>query len=154
MPGINIETLPKILGYALMELFEDEKLVQWNIHNNGNVTNISLRFCKPGHDGQSVITQPKRKSPSQTFRDNSRSMSWHQSTPMDTHTSFPNSDENGKYNFGNIKSRNISLSACAPSYILDMDMNSGQKTGEAAESGGGISGSITSTHCLQTVNSK
>ena len=130
-----MDNVPKVLVIALAELFEQQKLIQWNMYSNGGNVNVSLKFSM-ADIAQSSMSYPMRnKSPSQISRDNERSMSWHESTPMgnsSTRQSFygsylPTVSEDSHVQDRHLPSQN-DLSAHVPPYSPVMPSNQGQIT--------------------------
>ncbi len=60
--------------------------MQWYIHSNGNIVNVTMKFAMSGHiAAQPPMPQPqvnstRNKSPAQQRRDDSRAIVWSQST--------------------------------------------------------------------------
>jgi hypothetical protein len=131
-----MDKLPKILGIALVELIEEQNVMQWNIHSNGNTVNVTMKFAMPGHVGaqspisQSQVNSMRNKSPAQLRRNNSRAMAWSESTPQ---TNFNDCKHSfvPEYNSENVQVRdnsrpNIEISACAPCYVPESVSKPGQ----------------------------
>ncbi len=82
MSSIQMDKLPNVLGIALAVLIDKQNVIQWNIHSNGNIVNVTMTFAMSDHiAAQSPMPQPqvnsaRNKSPAQQRRDDSRAKIW------------------------------------------------------------------------------
>ncbi len=76
-----MDKLPNGLSIALAALIYEQNVIQWNIHSNGNIVNVTTKFAMSGYVAvQSSMPQPQvnsamNKSPAQQRRDDTRGYS-------------------------------------------------------------------------------
>ncbi len=147
MSSIHMDKLPNVLGIALAALIDAQHVMQWNIHSNGNIVHVTMKFAMSGHDvAQSSMPQPhvnsaRNKSPAQQRRDDNMAMVWSQSTPEtkceyykpSTVTEHNTADIVDIVQVLDISGSNIELSVCASCYVPQSVSKPGQ-TSEVAHS--------------------
>ncbi len=58
-----MDKLPNVLGIALAALIDEQHVIQWNIHSNGNIVNVTMKFAMSGLiAAQSPMPQPQVNS--------------------------------------------------------------------------------------------
>ncbi len=63
MSSIHMNKPPNVLGIALAVLIDEQNVIQWNIHSNGNIENVTMKFAMFGHiAAQSPMPQPQVNS--------------------------------------------------------------------------------------------
>ncbi len=143
----HIDRLPNVLDVALAVLIDEQNVIQWNIHSNGNIVNVPMTFATPDLAvAQSPMPQPqvnsaRNNSRAQQRRDDNWAVVWSQSTPAtnceyykpSTVTEYNNADIVDIVQVKDISGSNIELSACAPSYVPQSVSKLGQ-TSEVADS--------------------
>ncbi len=140
MSSIQMDKLPNVLGIALAALIDEQNVIQWNIHSNGDIVNVTMTFAMSGHIAtQSHMPQPqvnstRNRSPAQQRRDDSRVMVWSQSKP-ETNCEYYKPSTVIEHNTADIadivlvrdiSGSNIELGACAPSYVPQSVSKPGQ----------------------------
>ncbi len=147
MSSIQMDKLPNVLGIALAALIDEQNVIQWNIHSNGNIVNVTIKFAMSGHIAaqspmpQSQVNSARNKSPAQQRRDDTRAMVCSQST-TETNCEYYKPSTVIEYNTADIadivrvrdiSGSNIELRACVPSYVPQSVSKPGQ-TSEVAHS--------------------